>query len=156
MNKTCKHASWIMVLFRSAFHNLWVICGKESHTQRVQRGTTTASVHVPPVLSCRAPSPSEQSLEIPNIAMKHFALFLSSNPFQNKISLGVIKTKIAMFRLTWFTNCAAIWFLQIASKALKFFFFFFFFGDVVNLNLCRSTVMTSPSDYEGFLITFNI
>lgn len=44
--------------------------------------------------------PSEQSLQIPNIAMKHFALFLSSNPFQNKISLGVIKTKIAMFRLT--------------------------------------------------------
>lgn len=40
-----------------------------------------------------APSPSEQSLEIPNIAMKHFALFLSSNPFQNKISLGVIKNK---------------------------------------------------------------
>lgn len=44
--------------------------------------------------------PSEQSLQIPNIAMKHFALFLSSNPFQNKISLRVIKTKIAMFRLT--------------------------------------------------------
>lgn len=99
--------------------------------------------------------PSEQSLQIPNIAMKHFALFLSSNPFQNKISLGVIKTKIAMFRLTWFTNCAAIWFLQIGSKALKLCGFFFFW-DVVNLNLCRSTVMTSPSDYEGFLITFNI
>lgn len=47
-----------------------------------------------------APLPSEQSLEIPNIAMKHFALLLSSNPFQNKISLGVIKTKIVMFRLT--------------------------------------------------------
>lgn len=61
-----------------------------------------------------------------------------------------------MFRLTQFTNCAAtcvVFFFyppKLAPKLLSF------FGDVFNLNLCRSTVMTYPSDYKGFLIAFNI
>lgn len=85
--------------------------------------------------------------------MKHFALLLPSNPFQNTNQprvrskvyfITLIKTKIAMFRLTRFTNCTATWFLyKLAPKLLSF------FGDVFNLNLCKSSVMTSPSDYKG-------
>jgi len=42
------------------------------------------------VLSCsNSLFSSEESLEIQNIAMKRFALLLPSNPFQNRISLGL-------------------------------------------------------------------
>lgn len=103
--------------------------------------------------------PSEQSLQIPNIAMKHFTLFLSSNPFQNKISLGVIKKKkrqcldlhdsLIVLPFGSYKLAPKLWSCLVVC-------FFFFSREVVNLNLCRSTVMISPSDYEGFLITFNI
>lgn len=108
----------------------------------------------PLVLSCsNSLFSSKESLEIQNIAMKHFALLLPSNPFQNTNQprvrskvyfITLIKTKIAMFRLSRFTNCTATWFLYKLAPKL-----FSFFGDVFNLNSCKSSVMTSPSDYKG-------
>lgn len=76
------------------------VAQKVTRAESAERKDNSLSACPSQFSAAATPFPSEQSLEIPNIAMKHFALFLSSNPFQNKISLGVIKTKIAMFRLT--------------------------------------------------------